>query len=157
MSPRDLFLVRHGKAVEAAPGGDAARPLTAEGRAGINHVGRALAAFGFVPDAIWHSPYLRATETATLLAEALGTTQLVPEGVLTPASSAERAAGALLQAPGRTLVVVSHMPLLPALALELVGARVDFGTGTVAHVALLGPHGAVLLGLWTAEKLARVG
>ena len=156
MSPRDLFLVRHGKAGEAGPGGDPARSLTVEGRDGIAAVGRALAAFGVVPDAIWHSPYVRATETAVLLAEVLGVSTLTPEGVLTPTSSGECASQAVLQAPARTLVAVSHMPLLPALVHELVGARIDFGTGSVAHIGLFGAHGAVLLGLWTAEKLARV-
>jgi phosphohistidine phosphatase len=160
MAPRDLFLVRHGKAADSAPGGDPARPLTEEGRAGIEAVGRALAAFAVAPDVIVHSPYVRATETAQLIGRALGVERLVAEGALTPVSSGERAAQAVTEAPAvvnaRTVVAVSHMPLLPALAHELVGARIDFGTGTVARIALLGPHGAVLVGLWSADQLARV-
>lgn len=160
MAPRELFLVRHGKAVEHAAGGDPARALTDEGRAGIEAVGRALAAFEIAPDVIVHSPYVRATETATIIARTLGVKRLLSEGALTPVASAERAVQALTEAPAvvnaRCVLAVSHMPLLPAVAHELVGARVDFGTGTVAHVALLGPHGSVLLGVWAAEKLARV-
>jgi phosphohistidine phosphatase len=160
VAPRELFLVRHGKAAEHAAGGDPARALTDEGRAGIEAVGQALARFEVKPDVIVHSPYVRATETAQIIARALGVTRLVSEGALTPVAAAERAVQALTDSSvvvnARTVLAVSHMPLLPAVAHELVGARVDFGTGTVAHVALLGPHGSVLLGVWPAEKLARV-
>ncbi len=163
---REVLLVRHGKAVAAAPGGDAARPLTDEGRAGIEAVARGLAAFGVAPDAVWHSPYVRAAETAAIVAGALGCREVVADGALTPVASPERAAQAILEATARTLLCVSHMPLLPALCLELVGARVDFGTGTVAHVVALGPLGSAplergrslrsLIGLWSAEQLALV-
>jgi phosphohistidine phosphatase len=153
---REVLLVRHGKAAVDAPGGDAARPLTDEGRKGIEAVGRGLAAFGFRPDVLWHSPYVRATETGQILARALSVGNVVAEGAITPMSSAERAAQAIVESTARCLVVVSHMPLLPALAAELVGARIDFGTGTVAHLAVLGHHGSALLGLWTADHLARV-
>lgn len=152
---REVFLVRHGKAVASAPGGDAARPLTDEGRAGINDVARALKSFGVSPAVVWHSPYTRAAETAEILAAVLGG-RCSADGAFTPSSSAERAVQQIQQSEARCLVVVSHMPLLPDVCTELVGARVDFGTGTVAHVGSLGPHGTVLLGLWTSEKLALV-
>lgn len=160
MAPRELFLVRHGKAAESAAGGDAARPLTDEGRLGIEAVARALRVFEVAPDVIVHSPFVRATETAEIIARGLGVKRLVAEGALTPVSSGERAVQAVTEAPAvvnaRCVLAVSHMPLLPALAHELVGARVDFGTGAVAKVALLGSHGAVLVGLWSADQLARI-
>jgi phosphohistidine phosphatase SixA len=156
MTRRDVFLVRHGKAADAGAGGDPARALTQEGREGIAAVGRALAAFGIAPEAIWHSPYVRTTETAGILADALGVRHLLPEPALAPASSGPRAALALTQAPARTLLTVSHMPLLPAIAAELVGAQLDFGPGTVAHIGLVGAHTATLLGLWTADQLGHV-
>lgn len=153
---REVLLVRHGQAVADAPGGDAARPLTDEGRAGVTAVARALAAFGFRPDALWHSPYVRAVQTAELLTASLGPRTLSAEGGLTPSSPAGPVAQAIFRSSSRCLVVVSHMPLLPQLAAELVGAQLEFGTATVAHVAVLGPRASVLLGLWSAEKLARV-
>jgi phosphohistidine phosphatase len=160
MAPRELFLVRHGKAVENAAGGDPARALTEEGRAGIEAVAHALAVFAVAPDVIVHSPYVRATETAQIIARVLGVKRLVAEGALTPVASGERAVQALTEAPAvvnaQRVLAVSHMPLLPAIAHELVGARIDFGTGTVAQVALFGGNGSVLVGVWPAEKLARV-
>lgn len=155
---REVLLVRHGKAEAASLGGDAARVLTDDGREGIAAVGRGLAALSLRPDALWHSPYVRATETAGLLARELsiGATSMRAEPLLVPGGSGERAARALVEASARCLLCVSHMPLLPELVGRLVGARMDFGTGTVAHVALLGPHGATLIGLWSADVLARV-
>ena len=154
---REILLVRHGKAVEFASGGDAARPLADEGRVAVAGVGGALKRLGLMPDAVWHSPYVRATETAQLLAGALGYRgALTVEAHLAPGSSPERTAKMLLDAKPQRLLVVSHMPLLPGLAIELVGARVEFGTATVAHVIALGPHGSTLAGLWSADVLAHV-
>lgn len=157
-SVREVLLIRHGQAEAAAFGGDAARVLTAEGRDGIAAVGRGLAALGVRPDALWHSPYARATETAMLLASVLGLPggALRAEPLLEPEAAPDRAARAVVDAGARCLVCVSHMPLLPQLAGKLGGARLDFGTGTVARFGLLGPHSAALIGLWSAELLARV-
>ena len=155
---REVLLIRHGKAEAGAFGGDAARALTEEGRAGIAAVGRGLAALGIRPDALWHSPYRRATETAGVLAPLLGVGEgaLSCEPLLEPGTSPERAARAVVGAGARCLLCVSHLPLLPHLAEKLTGARLDFGTGTVAHLGLLGPHGAALVGLWSAQLLARL-
>jgi phosphohistidine phosphatase len=154
---REILLVRHGKAVEHSSGGDAARTLTDDGKDIIRGVGRALVALDLIPGAIWHSPFVRASETATLLREVTGNVApLKADGALAPGSSSERAAALLLESREKRLLVVSHMPLLPALMTELVGARVEFGTGTVARVLALGPHGSVLAGLWDAELLGLV-
>jgi phosphohistidine phosphatase len=153
---REVLLVRHGKAAPAAPGGDPQRPLTDEGQADIAVVGKGLRALGLIPDVIWHSPYVRAVETAQILAKALDVANLKAEGILTPNGNGERAAQHIRDAEPRRLMCVSHMPLLPSICLELVGARLDFGTGTVAHIGIVGPHATTLLGLWTAEQLAHV-
>lgn len=155
---RELLLVRHGQAESTAFGGDAARMLTDDGKAGIAAVGRGLAALGLRPDAIWHSPLLRAFETATLLAHALalGDEAVRREPLLEPGTSPERTARAIVDAGTRCLLCVSHLPLLPQLAGVLTGARLDFGTGTVAHLAQVGPNGAALVGLWSAQLLARL-
>lgn len=153
---RDVLLIRHGHAVSDAIGGDPARPLSPQGRADIAAVARALRAFGFKPELVWHSPYLRTTQTAQLLADALAPRSVVAADAFTPESDAAHAARALGAATARCHIVVSHMPLLPALLLELSGARVEFGTGTVAHLRVFGPRTVALLGLWSAHHLALV-
>src|SRR5919109_2980693 len=69
-----LYLLRHADAgdPDAWQADDAARPLSPKGRRQAEKLGRHLAAVGFEPDAIITSPKLRAAETATLVAEALG-------------------------------------------------------------------------------------
>ncbi len=159
---RELILVRHGKAQAAAFGGDEARALTQDGRAAIEAVGRGLAALGLAPDAVWHSPFVRATETAAILAHALAvpSSTLRVEPLVVPGGSPERVARALLDAQPRRLLCVSHMPLLPELVGRLCGARTDFATGTVAHLLVAGSRGgspgAALIGLWSADVLARI-
>src|SRR6516225_7961587 len=100
---RDVFLVRHGEAEAAArSGGDAARALTQPGRDTIAGVGRALAAFGVAVDAVWHSGFVRADETAAIIARALGIDvgTLRVEPALSPVGSSERAVEAIRASTG---------------------------------------------------------
>jgi len=113
-----LYIIRHADAVSNE--NDDLRALSAEGRAQV----RRLAAFlkrgeTMAPDEIWHSPLVRARETATLLAEALdwkGTVRTVP-GLRSedePSTIAPR-----LKTP-RSIALVGHEPHLSGLASLLV-------------------------------------
>ncbi|HEY4221651.1 MAG TPA: phosphohistidine phosphatase SixA, partial [Myxococcota bacterium] len=150
-----VYLVRHGKAQAQAVGGDPARPLTPEGRSEIAAAALGLKALGASPTAVWHSGYVRARETAEIIASALGVATLVVDSALTPAASAERAIEVLSAANAHALLCVSHMPLLPSLVAALVGARVDFGTGTAAHISL--EPMTTLRGLWSQSALSLIG
>ena len=69
-----LFLLRHGLAVEpGAPGltHDSERPLTPEGRRKVRRLTRALARLEVQPEVILTSPYVRARQTAELVAAGL--------------------------------------------------------------------------------------
>lgn len=71
----NLFLLRHGIAAERSAKKypqDADRPLTPEGRDRLRRVARALHALELNFDLILSSPYLRARQTAEIVAEALG-------------------------------------------------------------------------------------
>lgn len=155
---RELLLLRHGEAEEHAVGGDAARPLTPLGRAAALSVGRALAAWKSPPDVVWHSPYLRAVQTARAVSEACGGLRLVEHARITPAGPARAVAEELLAERG-SILVVSHLPFLPALAMELLGgpAQLHFRPATLARLLLPGHGAAVLDGLWAAQDLASVG
>ena len=69
-----ILLVRHGQAVEEAPGlGDTGRWLTQKGRKLTRKVARWLAKGGKRrPARIWTSPLVRAVETAEILAAEAG-------------------------------------------------------------------------------------
>jgi phosphohistidine phosphatase len=116
--------VRHAHALEGAD--DAARPLSAKGRAQLKRLAAFLRANGaFAPDEIWHSGLVRAHETAGLLARRLKLTVpqrevagLKPED--NPKAIARRAARA-----ERAIALVGHEPHLSALASLLVAGEAE--------------------------------
>lgn len=115
-----VFLVRHSHAL--ADSEDARRPLSPQGREITRKVAGFLKPSGaaVAVRAIWHSPLLRARETAELLAKELGldvplieTPGLLPEN--DPAAVADR-----LDDAGDPVMIVGHEPQLGALATALV-------------------------------------
>jgi phosphohistidine phosphatase len=128
-----VYLVRHAKAEKEAPGGDAARALTAAGRhkfaALLQSLGDRLALSRVVT-----SPYKRARETAELLAhrarvpleedEALGSGR---------ATGAEVLALARKAGPGAALV--GHNPEM-AEAMGLAGLKGHVPPGSIAAIVL---------------------
>jgi len=118
-----LFLVRHGHAL--ADKEDARRPLSARG----GEVTRSVAAFlrtsGVLTEvqAVWHSPLVRARETAELLVKELGLDALLIEtaGLLPeddPVAVADR-----LDCAEQVVMIVGHEPQLGALATLLVRGK----------------------------------
>jgi phosphohistidine phosphatase len=69
MAHMEVFLVRHAIAVERSPAlEDQHRPLSERGRLKFGNVVRGLGRLGIEFDHVFHSPWLRALETAELLA-----------------------------------------------------------------------------------------
>jgi phosphohistidine phosphatase len=141
---RELWLMRHGAAEGAAPGGDAMRRLTDDGERTSRRVARALGRMGVAPDEIWHSPFVRATQTARAVAEELGADTLVEQEAFTPHGYGPDAAERLFSSSARRLLLISHLPLLPATVCELLAAdvRLDYSTSSVAHLLVMGGQGA---------------
>jgi phosphohistidine phosphatase len=114
-----LYLLRHADAIDLVP--DAARPLSKKGRHQVEALAKFLAKSGaFAPEAIWHSPLVRAVETATLLADALGLKAkrtAVPG--LTPEDDPRAIARKLATGPA-ALALVGHEPHMSALASLLI-------------------------------------
>ena len=120
-----LHLVRHAHAVDAADDGDdAARPLSPKGREQVRRLGRFLReANAFQPEEIWHSPLVRAQESAVLLRRHL---RLKTPLVLMPGLEPEddpRAVARRLRTATRSVAIVGHEPHLSALASLLVCER----------------------------------
>jgi len=68
----NIYIIRHAIAVEAGTpeyGQDSERPLTDKGRKKMRQIARGLRTLGVELDLILSSPYLRARETAEILAE----------------------------------------------------------------------------------------
>lgn len=69
-----LYLIRHSNAVEMGEGDytdDSQRPLTEQGCEKMAHIASALNSLGIKPDLIVSSPYVRARQTAEILAKGL--------------------------------------------------------------------------------------
>jgi phosphohistidine phosphatase len=150
-APVELYLMRHGEAEEAIRDRD--RPLSPRGRAQARSSALGLRALGAQPRVLWHSPYLRAVQTAAIAAEVFGLTggAVVEDDRLIPDGDAGLVARFLVG--GRTSgLVVAHMPILPSLLLALTGGAATFTTAGVAHVTVVGGH-AVLSGLYAAHAL----
>ncbi len=129
-----LYLMRHGEAKSEQE--DPQRPLSNRGREEVDRVSRAAAKKGMAASRIVHSDKPRARQTAEILAR-----NIIPsEGIceingLGPEDDPSLTK-AELEASGKSLIVVGHLPHLNRLAAMLLngnsGAQVfDFQTASV--------------------------
>ncbi|MCA9676912.1 MAG: phosphohistidine phosphatase SixA [Kofleriaceae bacterium] len=134
-----VFLVRHGHAVDEAPGApDHARYLTAEGRAAARALALRLSWIDCWPDRVWTSPLTRAIQTAELVVAGLswgGVIEAVP--ALAPDGDVRGVAARIRELDaGAQVVVVGHEPALSGLGAVLT-ARPDFPALRKAQAARL--------------------
>jgi phosphohistidine phosphatase len=131
-----IYLIRHAHALDRAE--DDLRPLSAKGRKQLRQVGAFLRRNGLLAtQEFWHSPLVRARDTAERLATQLGgrvkrveVAGLRPED--DPAVMAKR-----LQTVRRPVAVVGHEPHLGALASLLVAGRAQPSRFTLRKASVL--------------------
>ena len=117
-----LYLVQHAKAVSEQA--DTQRPLTEEGRRDVRKVAAFIKPLNLSIDYLWHSPKLRAMQTAEVLAKAITikNTSTAREG-LAPNDDVSAIQDEIL-AMGEDVMIVGHLPFLSKLAsLLLVGSE----------------------------------
>jgi phosphohistidine phosphatase len=125
----ELYVLRHGIAVpHGTPDiADDERPLTPKGRKRMREIGRGLRRLGIVPERIISSPLPRAWETAEIVANALGRSDLLEAA---EALRADRDAASIRDwIHTRTedrLMIVGHNPALSALLGLLVTGTEDY-------------------------------
>jgi phosphohistidine phosphatase len=135
----NILLIRHGQAVDEAPGlGDAGRWLTAKGRKITRKVARWLDKNDRRrPTVIWTSPLVRAAQTAEIIAAGVdydGEVRAVPE--LTPGRDPGDLIKRFNDEPVEgVLAVVGHEPSLSLIANALLG---DVGITGIKKSAVLG-------------------
>ncbi|HEY3491282.1 MAG TPA: histidine phosphatase family protein [Candidatus Deferrimicrobiaceae bacterium] len=148
-----LYIVRHGRSVDAAYGiPDALRHLTAKGRERFRDTVQAARREGMSVDAIFCSPLVRAVQTADLLAEGLRFGgEVVAATELATGLFREDLAGFLeQQGSPSSVALVGHNPYLSRLATELMGSEgiISMKKGAIAAFELssdLVRKGATLL------------
>jgi len=122
----ELYVLRHAIAVlrEAEGGGpDDERPLTDQGTAKLRRVVRGMKALGFSFDRILTSPYLRALQTAEIVAAEMGAPKKIEHTLhLAPAGDPRALMDLLRSRRGekRNVLVVGHEPYLSDLISVLV-------------------------------------
>jgi phosphohistidine phosphatase len=122
----ELYILRHAIAVSRETRGlprDSDRPLTDKGRSKLRGVVRGMKALGLSFDLVLTSPYLRALQTAEIVADALGVSNKVERTEhLTPDGN-PRALITLIASRGAArarVLVVGHEPYLSQLIAVLV-------------------------------------
>ena len=123
-----LTLMRHG--IDTVSGHP--RGLTSAGRAQVERITMALAASGWRPASVVHSPLLRARETADVVLDCLGTLPRIELEDVVGGNwkLLELMADLGLDDP----LIIGHEPGISVLARRLVGAEgsLPFGRATVA-------------------------
>lgn len=163
----DLYILRHGKAEEAGPGGDdAGRRLTKKGREEIAAAGRWLAARDPGIGLIAASPLLRAQETAAIVSRCLDREEPPATWkVLAPGGSPEQVCRQIAQhAECRAVLLAGHEPLLSALVGFVIAgsgsAAIAMQKGSLAKIRHFSPgpppagelHWLVPAALMAAER-----
>ncbi|MCK9630230.1 MAG: phosphohistidine phosphatase SixA [Methanoregula sp.] len=137
----DVFILRHGKAEVAKPGGrDADRPLTKKGRDDILAVALWIAAHDPEFDLIAASPLARAQETAAIIADVLEVPQkMATWKVLVPGGDTDTVCREIGRYPDNAAVLlVGHEPLLSSLISRIIsgneGAGIVMTKGGLAKI-----------------------
>ncbi|MBX3737143.1 MAG: phosphohistidine phosphatase SixA [Candidatus Didemnitutus sp.] len=145
-----VYLIRHAHAEDGKL--DAARPLSAKGRKQIRQIARLLRAAGAIETAEWwHSPLVRARDTAALLAKQLGDDAPHREvSGLKPDDDPTLVARKLGDAR-KPVAVVGHDPHLSALASLLVVGKAEPARFRLKKAAVLRLERSS--GGWTARWL----
>jgi phosphohistidine phosphatase len=155
-----LYVIRHAEAVARSEGlPDAARPLTRKGRARWKRATRGLARAGVAFDHLFHSPWLRALETAD------GLHKLVEQETIVTRHLAGPPSPELLQLlHGDSCAVVGHQPWLGELIAWLTigdaqhGVSFELQKGSVAWLEGNPQPGQMTLrALFTPAILRRAG
>lgn len=128
----DLYLLRHGIAVEPGSPGyakDADRPLTPEGQRKVRQVAEAMEELELSFDLILSSPYVRARQTAEIVAEALKARRSIElSDSLTPGGSTKKVVDLVnnLKPSPESVLLVGHEPYLSGLISLLVSGKETF-------------------------------
>jgi len=122
-----IYLLRHGIATEREdPATDSQRPLTSKGRDQMEKIAEALNELKLKPDLILSSPYVRADQTATILAKELKMKKhLQYTDLLTPEANPETLIAAIQKDyKVDELVLVGHYPHIGLLLEDFLGLEI---------------------------------
>lgn len=132
-----LLLIRHARAADSHGQPDAQRPLTELGRREFALAARWVVRHGAAPQHIFHSPALRTTQTAEILAAASDLPSHARDAApwLALGTDCDQILFMLAHLPADVTALVGHEPNMSGLASRLIGGeRVTFRPGTIACI-----------------------
>jgi len=132
-----LLIIRHARSADAHGLPDSQRPLTALGRREFEASARWVAEKGVVPGHVFHSPAIRTTETAQILASTVGLADHAREPAhwLSLGTGLDEILPMLVLVPAEITALVGHEPNMSALASSLIGGGwISFRPGTIACI-----------------------
>ncbi|MCI0540415.1 MAG: phosphohistidine phosphatase SixA [Verrucomicrobiales bacterium] len=128
---KEIYILRHGLAVERGTRGyakDSDRPLTPEGRKKMRRIGKTMRQLDLAFDLILSSPYVRARQTAEIVAKALRAEKLLKFSEhLAAGGDAEELVEQLrkLHHSPPSILLVGHEPYLSQLISVLLSGAPD--------------------------------
>jgi phosphohistidine phosphatase len=142
----NVYIFRHGRADFGKKAGSDDPPLNSEGVADVTDVVSLCSSkFGLKPTAIASSPLARAQQTADLAKKALGFGREVLTQECLFGDRKPEEVYAFLSEFGKSdrIVLVSHMPLISELLLDLTGghSEIELLNGSIANIAVEGKPG----------------
>ena len=133
----NLLIIRHGEA-EPSTGSDSERNLTDYGHQQAKLAGLYLAQSALKFDHIWVSPYRRAQQTAEELMSSMTPMPRREIAELVPETKPVVLLELIEQAQAENLIIVSHQPLVSALAGLMVNGNIRSGPSmSTASMVLL--------------------
>ena len=146
LNTMNLFLLRHGIAVERGTAGfnkDADRPLTPKGERRLESITDAMEAMVLKFDLVLSSPYVRARQTAEIVADALDLKKKLEfSDSLTPDGDAKALIAALNKREPRVenVLLVGHEPFMSELIAMLTSGdtrvAIDFKKGGLCKLEI---------------------
>jgi len=131
-----VYLIRHAHALDGAD--DAARPLSKRGREQVRSLARLLRTRDiFQPVAIWHSPLVRAQQTAELLVRHAGREISLMEMAGLMSGDDPRVMARRINRLHESVALVGHEPHLSALASLLVAGAAEPAVFVLKKCAVL--------------------
>ncbi len=118
-----LYLIRHGISLHEEK--EPEKSLSQEGKEQTQKIAEFLKTKSVKVDAIWHSPKLRAIQTAQIISKSISCPEIQERNDLNPLDSVEKFPEEI-QSLNKDLMIVGHLPFLQKLAsLFLSGAETN--------------------------------
>jgi len=108
-----LYLIQHGMALSEEK--DPAKPLSPEGKEETQRTAEFLKTKSIKVDAVWHSPKLRAIQTAQIVADSIFCSEIKERDDLNPLDSVENFPQEI-KSSNKNLMFIGHLPFLQKLA-----------------------------------------